>query len=65
VGANTPDEIESGVKELLPAILQANGLNTEEVISVLLTCTKDLCRRDGCSRSDAAGYTRNAPCRAS
>jgi chorismate mutase len=42
VGANTPEEIESGVKELLPAILQANGLNTDEVISVLLTCTKDL-----------------------
>jgi chorismate mutase len=42
VGANTPEEIASGVKELLPAILDANGLSAEEVISVLLTCTPDL-----------------------
>jgi chorismate mutase len=42
VGANTPEEIASGVKELLPAILQANGLKPESVISVILTCTPDL-----------------------
>ncbi|MFM8448221.1 MAG: chorismate mutase [Candidatus Nanopelagicaceae bacterium] len=42
VGANTPEEIASGVKELLPAILEANGLSTQKVISVLLTCTPDL-----------------------
>ena len=42
VGANNPEEIASGVKELLPAILQANSLTAEEVISVLLTCTPDL-----------------------
>ena len=42
VGANTPEEIASGVKELLPAILQANSLTPDRVISVLLTCTPDL-----------------------
>ena len=42
MGANTPAEIESGVRELLPAILQANAITAEEVISVLLTCTPDL-----------------------
>lgn len=42
VGANTPEEIASGVKELLPAILQANSLSPDRVISVLLTCTPDL-----------------------
>ena len=42
VGANTPEEISSGVKELLPAILQANSLTPEQVISVILTCTPDL-----------------------
>ena len=42
VGANTPEEIASGVKELLPAILQANSITAEEVISVILTCTPDL-----------------------
>ena len=42
VGANTPEEIASGVKELLPAILQANELTPNRVISVLLTCTPDL-----------------------
>ena len=42
VGANTPEEISSGVKELLPAILQANSLTPERVISVLSTCTPDL-----------------------
>ena len=42
VSANTPEEISSGVKELLPAILQANSLAPERVISVLLTCTPDL-----------------------
>jgi chorismate mutase len=42
VEGNTPEAIESGVKELLPAILQANGLKPEEVISVILTCTPDL-----------------------
>ena len=42
VEANTSDAIESGVKELLPAILEANGLKPEQVISVILTCTPDL-----------------------
>lgn len=42
VGANTPEEIASGVKELLPAILAANALNADQVISVILTCTPDL-----------------------
>ena len=42
MGANTPEEIASGVKELLPAILQANELTPNRVISVLLTCTPDL-----------------------
>jgi chorismate mutase len=42
VEANTPEAIASGVKELLPAILQANHLTTDEVISVILTCTPDL-----------------------
>lgn len=42
MGANTPEEIASGVKELLPAILQANSLTPDQVISVLLTCTPDL-----------------------
>ena len=42
VGANTPDEIASGVKELLPAILEANSLTADQVISVILTCTPDL-----------------------
>lgn len=40
--ANTPEEIASGVKELLPAILEANSLTANQVISVLLTCTPDL-----------------------
>ena len=31
VEANTSDAIESGVKELLPAILDANGLKPEQV----------------------------------
>lgn len=42
VEANTAEAIESGVKELLPAILEANSLNREDVISVILTCTPDL-----------------------
>ena len=42
VGANTPEEIASGVKELLPAILEANSLTADQVISVILTCTPDL-----------------------
>ena len=42
VGANTPEEIASGVKELLPAILEANSITADRVISVLLTCTPDL-----------------------
>jgi chorismate mutase len=42
IGANTPEEIASGVKELLLEILQANQLTPEEVISVILTCTPDL-----------------------
>jgi chorismate mutase len=42
VGANTPEEIASGVKELLPAILEANSIIADQVISVILTCTPDL-----------------------
>ena len=42
VEANTPQAIEGGVKELLPAILEANSIARDEVISVILTCTPDL-----------------------
>jgi chorismate mutase len=42
VNANTHEAIESGVKELLPAILEANSLEREDLISVILTCTPDL-----------------------
>jgi chorismate mutase len=42
VSANTQEAIESGVKELLPAILEANSLDREDLISVILTCTPDL-----------------------
>lgn len=42
VESNTPEAIADGVKELLPAILEANRLGSEEVISVILTCTPDL-----------------------
>ena len=42
VEANTALAIEGGVKELLPAILEANSISREEVISVILTCTPDL-----------------------
>jgi chorismate mutase len=39
---NSSSAIESGVKELLPAILEANSIDRENVISVILTCTPDL-----------------------
>ena len=42
VTGNHPEAIESGVKELLPAILEANSLTREDLISVILTCTPDL-----------------------
>lgn len=42
VEANSAEAIESGVKELLPAILEANSISREDVISVILTCTPDL-----------------------
>lgn len=42
VEANTAEAIASGVKELLPAIMQANRLSPDEIISVILTCTPDL-----------------------
>ena len=42
VESNTPEAIADGVKELLPAILDANQLKSEAVISVILTCTPDL-----------------------
>lgn len=42
VDANTANSIESGVRELLPAILEANKISSSDVISVILTCTPDL-----------------------
>ncbi|MFM8921411.1 MAG: chorismate mutase [Candidatus Nanopelagicaceae bacterium] len=42
VEANSAQAIESGVKELLPAILQANSIDRDAVISVIMTCTPDL-----------------------
>lgn len=42
VDANSPAEIESGVKDLLSEILKSNELTTDEIISVIITCTPDL-----------------------
>jgi chorismate mutase len=42
VSANTPEAIAAGVKELMLAIMEANSLTPENVISVFFTSTKDL-----------------------
>lgn len=42
VDANTVEEIHRGVRELLGAILLANKLHAEDVISVVFTATPDL-----------------------
>lgn len=42
VESNSAEAIESGVKELLPALLEANSISRDDVISVILTCTPDL-----------------------
>lgn len=42
VSANDPTSIGEGSKELLTAILKANGLEISEVISVFLTASPDL-----------------------
>ena len=42
VSVNSSVAIGDGVRELLPAMLNANGLEVEDVISVLMTATPDL-----------------------
>ena len=42
VSANSSVAIGDGVRELLPAMLKANGLEVDDVISVLMTATPDL-----------------------
>lgn len=42
VDSNTTGAIHAGVKELLEAVMFANGLTPDEVISVILTSTPDL-----------------------
>ena len=42
VDSNTTSAIHGGVKELLEAVMVANGLTPNEVISVILTSTPDL-----------------------
>lgn len=42
VESNSVAEIHKGVKDLLEAMLQANELNAQDVISVIFTATPDL-----------------------
>ncbi|MCX6456908.1 MAG: chorismate mutase [Actinobacteria bacterium] len=42
VSVNSSVVIGDGVRELLPAMLKANGLEVDDVISVLMTATPDL-----------------------
>ena len=42
MSVNSSVAIGDGVRELLPAMLTANGLDLESVISVLMTATPDL-----------------------
>ena len=42
VSVNSSVAIGDGVRELLPAMLKANGLEVDHVISVLMTATPDL-----------------------
>ena len=42
MGANSPEAIAAGVKELLTEILAANALTPSDVISVLFTASPDL-----------------------
>lgn len=42
MSVNSSVSIGDGVRELLPAMLKANGLEVDHVISVLMTATPDL-----------------------
>ena len=42
VSVNSSVAIGDGVRELLPSMLKANGLEVDDVISVLMTATPDL-----------------------
>lgn len=42
VSVNSGSAIGDGVRELLPTMLKANGLEVDDVISVLMTATPDL-----------------------
>jgi chorismate mutase len=42
VESNSPEAISTGTRELLLAVLEANQLSVDQVISVLLTATPDL-----------------------
>jgi chorismate mutase len=42
VNSNTKEEILNATKELLNNIIEANKLSSDEIVSILFTCTRDL-----------------------
>ena len=57
VSVNSSSAIGDGVRELLPAMLKANGLEIEDAISVLMTATPDLTADFPAASARDVGFT--------
>jgi len=57
VPSDTPSDIATCTKELLVSILNRNGLSTDDIISVLFTCTPDLVSAFPASSARDVGFS--------
>ena len=61
VDSNSPDDVDSAVKEMLDAIYKENHITEDDVVFTLFSQTQDITKRNAAAAARKGGYSTHTP----
>ena len=61
VDSNSPDDVDSAVKEMLDAIYKENDITEDDVVFTLFSQTQDITKRNAAAAARKCGYSTHTP----
>ena len=61
VDSNSPDDVDSAVKEMLDAIYKENDITEDDVVFTLFSQTQDITKRNAAAAARKSGYSSYTP----
>ena len=59
--SNSPDDVDSAVKEMLDAIYKENDITEDDVVFTLFSQTQDITKRNAAAAARKSGYSTHTP----